>query len=96
MGGNTMSILNVEIIEYVNSSDLDEDIKKFLRWAIINEIKNPDSMRYKQNYENSADAHYGLGIIYEKKGDLVKARAEWRKTLKIDSNYEDAIKKVYR
>ena len=46
--------------------------------------------------ENSADAHYGLGIIYEKKGDLVKARAEWRKTLKIDSNYEDAIKKVYR
>lgn len=55
MGGNTMSISNVEIIEYVNSSDLDEDIKKFLRWAIINEIKNPDSMRYKQNYENQME-----------------------------------------
>lgn len=46
--------------------------------------------------ENSADAHYGLGVVYEKKGDLVKARAEWRKTIKIDSNYEDALKKVYR
>lgn len=46
--------------------------------------------------ENSPDAHYGLGIIYEKNGDMVKARAEWRKTLKIDSSYEDALKKVYR
>lgn len=46
--------------------------------------------------ENSADAHYGLGIIYEKAGDMVKARAEWRKCLKIDSTYEDALKKVYR
>lgn len=46
--------------------------------------------------QNSADAHYGLGLIYEKTGDLVKARAWWRKTLKIDSTYEDAIKKMYR
>lgn len=46
--------------------------------------------------ENSADAHYGLGVVYEKSGDLVKARAEWRKTTKIDSNYEEALKKVYR
>ncbi|MBQ0163167.1 MAG: tetratricopeptide repeat protein, partial [Treponema sp.] len=46
--------------------------------------------------ENSADAHYGLGVVYEKNGDLVKARAEWRKTTKIDSNYEEALKKVYR
>ncbi len=60
MGGNTMSMLNVEIIEYVNSSDLDEDVKKFLRWAIIHEIKNPDSMRYKQNYENKMENILGL------------------------------------
>lgn len=46
--------------------------------------------------ENSPDAHYGLGVIFEKKGDMVKARAEWRKTLKIDSTYEAALKKVYR
>lgn len=46
--------------------------------------------------DNSAETHYGLGIIYEKNGDMIKARAEWRKCLKIDSTYEDALKKVYR
>ena len=45
--------------------------------------------------ENSPDAHYGLGVIYEKNNDMVKARAEWRKTLKIDGNYEPALKKMY-
>ena len=60
MGGNFMSMLNVEIIEYVNGSDLDEDIKKFIRWAIINEIKNADSVRYKQNYENQIEKILGL------------------------------------
>lgn len=60
MGGNSMSILNVEIIEYVNGSDLDEDVKKFIKWAIINEIKNPDSLRYKQNYENQLERILGL------------------------------------
>ena len=60
MGGNSMSILNVEIIEYVNGSDLDEDVKKFIRWAIINEIIYPDSLRYKQNYENQLERILGL------------------------------------
>lgn len=46
--------------------------------------------------DNSVDAHYSLGLIYEKKGDKVKARAQWRKVLKIDSTHEDAIKKLYR
>lgn len=60
MGGNFMSMLNVEIIEYVNGSDLDEDVKKFIQWAIMNEIKNADSMRYKQTYENQIEKILGL------------------------------------
>ena len=60
MGGNFMSLLNVEIIEYVNGSDLDEDVKKFIRWAIMNEIKKSDSIRYKQNYENQIEKILGL------------------------------------
>lgn len=32
----------------------------------------------------SADAHYGLGLIYELQGDMIKARAEWRRALKLD------------
>lgn len=44
--------------------------------------------------ENSADAYYGLGVIYENQGDLVKARSEWRKALQIQSNHAGALKKL--
>lgn len=44
--------------------------------------------------ENSADAYYGLGVIYEKQGDLVKARSEWRKALRIQVNHPGALKKM--
>ena len=44
--------------------------------------------------ENSADAHYGLGVLYEKQGDLVKARSEWRKCLRIQVNHPGAIQKM--
>lgn len=43
---------------------------------------------------NSADAYYGIGVIYEKQGDLVKARSEWRKALKVQVNHPNALKKM--
>ena len=44
--------------------------------------------------ENSADALYGLGVIYESQGDMVKARSEWRKALRIQNNHPLALKKM--
>ncbi len=44
--------------------------------------------------ENFADAHFVLGILYEKKGDAVKARSEWRNCLKIQFNHPGALKKM--
>ncbi|QQA02167.1 tetratricopeptide repeat protein [Treponema peruense] len=44
--------------------------------------------------ENSADAHYGLGVLYEKRGDAVRARAEWRKCLKIKFDHPGALQKM--
>ncbi len=44
--------------------------------------------------ENSADAHYGIGVIYEKQGNIVKARSEWRKALKIQVNHAGALEKM--
>ncbi len=41
-----------------------------------------------------ADAYYGLGLVYEKQGDSAKARAEWRKVIKIQVNHQGAIKKL--
>lgn len=47
-----------------------------------------------QKNENSADAHYGLGVLYEKQGDNAKARAQWRRVLRIQPNHEGALKKM--
>lgn len=47
-----------------------------------------------QKNKNSGDAYYGLGVIYEKKGELVKARAEWRKALRVQVNHQGALKKM--
>lgn len=44
--------------------------------------------------DSVADAYFGLGNIYEKKGDIAKARSEWRKTLKINVNHSGAINKL--
>lgn len=44
--------------------------------------------------DNSAEAHYGLGLVYEKQENMVSARAEWRKTRKIQPNHAGAVKKL--
>ncbi len=43
---------------------------------------------------NFADAHYGLGVIYETQGDLVRARAEWRKTIRLNPVHPGAREKL--
>jgi len=43
---------------------------------------------------NSADAHYGLGVIYENQGDLIKARSEWRKAIRANPVHAGARQKL--
>jgi tetratricopeptide (TPR) repeat protein len=45
---------------------------------------------------NSAEAHFYLGEIYAGLNDLVKARAEWRKTLLIDPSHYGAKLRYYK
>jgi len=45
--------------------------------------------------EDSAFAHFWLGNIYEKEGDLISARKEWRRTLRINPKHIGAIEKLY-
>jgi len=40
--------------------------------------------------DQNAEAHFQLGELYANAGDSIKARAEWRKTLKIDPNHGPA------
>ena len=67
--------------------------------SIYIDEKNYSDAKIELNYileksPNSADAYYGMGIIYEKQGDLVKARAEWRKALKLQINHQGALNKL--
>ena len=44
---------------------------------------------------NSDFAHYLLGNIYEREGNIISARKEWRTALKINPKNIEAIKKLY-
>ncbi|MCR5189589.1 MAG: tetratricopeptide repeat protein [Treponema sp.] len=65
---------------YIDNGEYDEALKEF------------DNVLKKN--ENSADAHYGIGVIYEMQGNIVKARAEWRTALKIQVNHPGALQKM--
>ncbi len=47
-----------------------------------------------QKDPNSADAHYGLGVIYETQGDMIRARAEWRRAIRLDPVHPGARSKL--
>lgn len=46
--------------------------------------------------EKNPDAYYWLGVIYEKNGDIIKARANWRRTLQLEANHALALEKMNR
>lgn len=83
-----------------NSSDDDEILKSRILTANIYLEKGNYETALKEfesileKYPSAADAYYGIGVVYEKQGNLVKARAEWRKTLKIQVNHAGAFKKI--
>ena len=82
-------------------SDFRVEIKsRFLLGKIFTE--NADFERAEEQYNlilekdsTSSDAHYYLGEIYLEKGNAVKARAEWRKTLELDPSHYGALLRLY-
>ncbi|WP_407399179.1 tetratricopeptide repeat protein [Treponema sp.] len=88
----------VRVLETSSNEELLNSSHILLGQIYINE-ENYDEAESEYNYilqkdDNSADAHYGLGVIYEIRGDSIKARAEWRKCLKIQFNHPGALKKM--
>lgn len=83
-----------------NSSDDDIILKSKLTLAQM----HTDQQKYEESlkeydeilekYNDSADAYYGRGVIYEKQNNMVKARAEWRKAIKLEPNHAGAKKKL--
>ncbi len=89
------------LFRIINNSSNDEIILKsrLLLGNIYIDLEDYKSAKEEfdivlQKDENSADAHYGLGLIFEKEENLVSARAEWRKARKIQPNHAGALKKL--
>ncbi|MCR4741492.1 MAG: tetratricopeptide repeat protein [Treponema sp.] len=65
---------------YIEENDLESAKKEFDEILVMN--------------PNSADGHYGLGLIHEKNGTQVAARSEWLKALKLQLNHPGALQKL--
>lgn len=43
---------------------------------------------------NSADAHYGIGLVHEMRGDMIKARYEWRSAIRLNPIHAETRAKL--
>ena len=43
---------------------------------------------------NSADAHYGIGLVHEMQGDIIKARYEWRYAIRLNPIHAETRAKL--
>ncbi len=96
-----LNVARQYLFRVINDSKNDEIIIKarnLLGNILIDEEKYDQALTEFNNVleknENSADAHYGIGVIYEKDGNIVKARSEWRTALKLQSNHPGALQKM--
>ena len=88
----------LETIRITNDELLQLKSRNALGLLYLNALRIDDAHRefalILEKEPNSADAHYGLGVIYEKQNDIIKARSEWRKALRIQVNHQEALKKM--
>ena len=88
------------LFRVINNSDNDEIVIKcrnLLGNIYIEQKEYSEALEEFRNVlalnQKSADAHYGIGLVYESQGNMVMARAEWREALKIQVNHPGALKK---
>lgn len=65
---------------YIDKESYDEAMEEFNKALELN--------------PQSADAHYSIGLIYEKQGNIVKARAEWRTAQKLLPSHQASRAKL--
>ena len=92
--------------EYLNwtlNKTTDFSVEQKARYLLGNIlIENEEYERAQEEYlkileknDKAADAYYYLGDIYDRMGDSVKARYQWRKCLEIDPYHYGAKLKLY-
>jgi len=87
------------LIKKSNDDAIIEESYSALAWIDFQEERLENARRYLEKVfeldERSANAHFWLGNIYEKEGDLIAARKQWRLTLKLNPKHIGAIEKLY-
>lgn len=51
-----MTKMNLEIIDYINNADLDDDLKQFFINAIIYELRNPNKIQFTAVYTSMIES----------------------------------------
>jgi tetratricopeptide (TPR) repeat protein len=90
-------------LEYLAGASKDDAIlEEAISLMVTINVRSGDLAAAKENLkkifalnQNSADAHFWLGNVFEKEGDVLSARKEWRTALKIDPKHIGAIEKLY-
>lgn len=59
-----MTKMNLEIIDYIENAELDENLKEFFINAIIYELRNPDKTQFTATYTSMIES------AIKSKGDL--------------------------
>jgi len=90
-----------EIQKIINNSkdSLLVEKARFRYAEVLNKEGKPDDalneyLAILRDNPNSADAHFYVGEKYAAKGDLIKARAEWRNAYNIDPKHSGAINRL--
>ena len=87
------------LIENTRDDAIYEEAFSVLIWIDFHEERYDKAKRNIMSIleanEDSAFAHFWLGNIYDKEGDLISARKEWRTTLKLNPRHIGAIEKLY-
>lgn len=54
-----MTKMNLEIIDYIQNADFDDNLKQFFIKAIIFEKRKPDASRFTATYESMIESSMG-------------------------------------
>ena len=87
-----------ETIKKTNDAVLEVRCRNQLGLLFLEENKYAEALeQFKRVLEkdiNSADAHYGIGLVYEKQGDIIKARYEWRQAIRLNPIHTETRAKL--
>ncbi len=87
-----------ETIKKTTDAVLEVKCRTQLGFLFLEEQNTADALQQfnaaLEKNSNCADAYYGRGLLYEKQGNMVKARHEWRQVIRLNPLHEQTRAKL--